>query len=267
MARIPKDNTEGRSRREPARRPAAPAATRAVDEVSWGPWRANPEPAQNEGAEAGDLPQALGERIAELLAAAETSAEQIRLRARDEAAEILRKAEESAERQLADLSREPERLRAEVTAQALATRAAADEYVSLQRRRAGEELAEQRRRADRQAEALIAAAQDQARALSAAAEREARRLDDENRRAIEAAAADVQYLKRVRDDAAAAMLGLSAALRETAERLEAEVIALVDGEAAFEYGPDRARLRLGAAEVPGELPSGDRANPLGLSAR
>ena len=213
MARILKDNTEGRSRSEPARRPAAPAATRAVDEVSWGPWRANPEPAQNEGAEAGDLPQALGERIAELLAAAgdvgragsgcERKTRPPRFSARPRRAPNGSSPISRASRS-ACAPRSPHRLSRHARQPTSTSPSSAAAPARSSPSSAGGQ--------DRQAEALIAAAQDQARALSAAAEREARRLDDENRRAIEAAAADVQYLKRVRDDAAAAMLGFSAAL-------------------------------------------------------
>lgn len=168
-----------------------------------------------------------------------SKAERIRARAREEASEIVRQSHETAELRIAELVREPERLRDEAAAHALAVRTAADDYASAERRRAEEDASERWRSAEEQARLLVATAQEEARNLAAAAQRDARRVEDESRRREEAASEDVRNLKQVRDDAAAAMLDVVAALREAAQRVESEVVPLVAPDSPREVPLER----------------------------
>src|SRR5438105_2061289 len=141
----------------------------------------------------------IGQRIAAILDAAEASAEKIRATARDEAAAIVRNAHETAAQRVADLTREPERLRDEAAADA----------------------ADLRQRADHDAREMLETAQRESSSVRNAATEEVRALTE------------------VRNETATAVFGAIAGLREVAQRLEADVLTLVDPDVAAEQRSNR----------------------------
>jgi hypothetical protein len=129
----------------------------------------------------------VGERIAAILDAAESSAEAIRVKARDEAAEILRHAHATGASRVAELTREPERIRDEAAAAAAETRRAADQDAARMRR---------------------------------GAEAEVRRIDKEGRDRERELEGEIEALTKVRGEAVDAVRSAADGLREAARRLD-----------------------------------------------
>lgn len=217
----------------------------------------------------------VGERIAAILNAAEASAEQIRTQARAEAAEIVRRAHETAASRMTELTAEPERLRDEARAQADAARAAADDY-----------SAETRAAADAHARSLVDDAEREAASVREAAQQEVGRIEEEARRRQRELGEQIRSLGLVRDEAVEAVRGAMSGLRESAQRLESQVLPYValSEEGAAEREAARGWSRLFRREAPlaaanghvpvvddgGESPSDDlyeRAKELGIRGR
>jgi vacuolar-type H+-ATPase subunit E/Vma4 len=207
-------------------------------------------PSGAEGSSAGYAE--VGERIAAILNAAEASAEQIRTHARDEAAEILRHAHETAASRVTELTREPERLRDEAQAHAHATRTAADDYA-----------AETRQTAETHARQLVDDAEREADELRAAAQAEVRRIEEEGRRRQRELTDQIRALHGVRDDAVGALQAATGGLREAAQRLESQVLPIVDADAESAFERDagaRPWSRLFKRETPPVVLNGDGAH-------
>lgn len=197
----------------------------------------------------------VGERIAAILNAAEASAEEIRAGARQEAAEIVRHAHETAAARMTELTVEPERLRDEAKAQADSTRAAADEYSS-----------ETRATADAHARSLVDGAEREAASLRATAQQEVQRIEEDGRRRLREFGEQLQSLGLVRDEAVAAVHAAMSGLRDSAQRLETQVLpfAAPREDVAVEQPAGRGWSRLFKRETPpvstnGHVPIADEA--------
>jgi vacuolar-type H+-ATPase subunit E/Vma4 len=128
------------------------------------------ETGQLEGKAAGDAAE-VGSRVAGILEAAETAAEQIRADALREAHETMRRAEGEADVRIEELTREAERVRSEADDYARDIRQAVDSYGTQARREAEEEV----RR-------LVAEAEEEARAVREAAQGIAERIQTDAHR-------------------------------------------------------------------------------------
>ena len=112
----------------------------------------------------------IGERVASVLSAAETAADQIRSDARLEAEELLRAAREGAEQ-----------LRSETEAYDTDTRAAVDGYATERRREAEHEVREQLAESEGQARATREAAEQMARQIEEVGRQRGQALREESR--------------------------------------------------------------------------------------
>jgi cell division septum initiation protein DivIVA len=128
----------------------------------------------------------IGERVAGVLAAAETAASQIREDARASAEEVLSLARDEAEA-----------LRQEAAAYDADTRAAVDSYASERRREVDEEVQRQLADSERQARATREAAEAMARQIEEEARQRARALRDESRAVEERLQKAAQGLRRM----------------------------------------------------------------------
>jgi hypothetical protein len=128
----------------------------------------------------------IGERVAGVLAAAETAANHIREDARGSAEEILSIAREEAEA-----------LRAEAAAYDADTRAAVDSYASDRRRNVDEEVEKQLAESESQARATRQAAEAMARQIEDDARRRGQALHDESRAVEERLKKAAQGLRRM----------------------------------------------------------------------
>jgi cell division septum initiation protein DivIVA len=128
----------------------------------------------------------IGERVAGVLAAAETAATHIREDARASAEEILSIAREEAEA-----------LRAEAAAYDADTRAAVDSYASDRRRNVDEEVEKQLAESESQARATRQAAEAMARQIEEDARRRGQALRDESRAVEERLKKAAQGLRRM----------------------------------------------------------------------
>ena len=162
----------------------------------------------------------VGDRIAAILDAAESSAERIRATARDEAADIIRHAHAEAANRVAELTREPPRLRDEAARAADETRAAAEEH----------------------AQKLVADAKREAHELRTSAEDDVRRIETEGRRRADELNEEIRRLSEIRDGAAGDVRAVVDGLRATADRLHEQVLPHVDAAVADRDAPGWRRL-------------------------
>jgi FtsZ-binding cell division protein ZapB len=135
---------------------------------------------------------AVGSRVAGVLEAAETAAEQIRSDALREAHETMRRAEGDAQARIEELTREAERVRAEADDYARDIRQAVDSYGTQARREADEEARKVVTEAEEQARAVREAAQSMAEQIQSDAhrrdetlQREAKVLEDRRQRVLD----------------------------------------------------------------------------------
>jgi len=108
---------------------------------------------------------AVGDRVGEILRAAEVAAEQILTEARAQVLDSRRRAEEDASTLVRQLSAETEHVREEALEYARDTRLAVDLYADQHRRSAEQEARELLRGAESEAESIRRAAEERAREL------------------------------------------------------------------------------------------------------
>ncbi len=133
-------------------------------------------------AEAADDPDAVGERVAAILRAAEDAAKQIRAEARLLSDRLLQEARESAEAKIAELTRAAEESRREADEYARDLRMAVEAYAKKHRQDAEEGARRLTDEADARAKAVIESAEEGARRIAEEAHRQQERLRAETQR-------------------------------------------------------------------------------------
>jgi cell division septum initiation protein DivIVA len=146
---------------------------------------------------------AVGDRVSEILQAAEKAAEQILARAQAEALDIRGRADEDAAARVRELSAESERLRAEALEYARDTRLAVDSYADRHRREAEQEARE-----------LLGAAELEAESVRRSAEEKAQELERERTRELRA---EALALEERRDRTLDELREIALDLRDTME--------------------------------------------------
>jgi hypothetical protein len=127
----------------------------------------------------------IGERINEIIRAAEGAANQVRVDAEHEAAGIRARAEADAKAHHETVLEQAKQVRQEAEGYATETKQAVDSYATQKRREVEAEVGQLQREAETQARAIREAAEEMAKQLEAEARRKQQELD-EGSRAIEA---------------------------------------------------------------------------------
>lgn len=149
---------------------------------------------------------AVGDRVGEILRAAEEAAEQILIQARAQALDIRGRAEEDAATRVRELSAETERLSEEALGYARDTRLAIDSYADQHRRTAEQEARE-----------LLAAAQSEAESIRRSAQERARELEEEDRKRTQGLREEARALEDRRDRTLEELREIALDLRDTME--------------------------------------------------
>jgi chromosome segregation ATPase len=158
----------------------------------------------------------IGERVAGVLAAAETAANQIREDARGSAEEVLSIARDEAEA-----------LRRDASAYDTDTRAAVESYAS-----------DRRREADEDVQQLLADAESQARATRQAAEAMARRIEEDARRRGQALRDESQAVEERLKKAAQGLRRMTAEIEELLGAPEGDGESLADALKPYAQRPE-----------------------------
>jgi hypothetical protein len=149
---------------------------------------------------------AIGERVGEILRAAEEAAEEILTQARTQALDIRACADEDAATRVREMSGKTERLREEALEYARDTRFAVDSYADQHRRGAEQEARE-----------LLGAAQAEAESIQRSAQESARELEQQDRERTEGLRRETRALEERRDRALAELREIALDLRDTIE--------------------------------------------------
>lgn len=155
---------------------------------------------------------AVGDRVGEILRAAEEAAEQILTQARAQALDIRGRAEEDAATRVRQLSAETERLREEALEYARDTRLAVDSYADQHRREAEQEARE-----------LLGAAQSEAESIRRSAHERARELEEQDRERTQGLREEARALEDRRDRTLEELREIALDLRDTMEDGRARV--------------------------------------------
>jgi hypothetical protein len=149
---------------------------------------------------------AVGDRVGEILRAAEEAAEEILTQARAQALDIRGRAEEDAATRVRELSAETERLREEALAYARDTRLAVDSYAN-----------EHRRAAEQEARELLETAQSEAKSIRRSAQERARELEEQESRRTQGLREEALALEDRRDRTLEELREIALDLRDTME--------------------------------------------------
>jgi hypothetical protein len=149
---------------------------------------------------------AVGDRVSEILQAAEEAADQILTQARQEALDIRGRAEGDAAARVRELSAETERLREEALEYARDTRIAVDSYADQHRRGAEQEARE-----------LLGAAELEAESVRRSAEERARELEEQDRERTQGLREETRALEERRDRTLAELREIALDLRDMME--------------------------------------------------
>jgi hypothetical protein len=149
---------------------------------------------------------AVGERVSEILQAAEEAAEQILTEARAQALDIRGRAEGDAAARVRELSAETERLREEALEYARDTRVAVDSYAD-----------QHRREAEQDARDLLGAAELEAESVRRSAEERAQALEEQDRERTQGLREEARALEERRDRTLEALREIALDLRDTIE--------------------------------------------------
>ena len=149
---------------------------------------------------------AVGDRVGEILQAAEEAAAEILTQARAQALDIRAGAEEDAATRVRELSAETERLREEALEYARDTRLAVDSYADQHRREAEQEARE-----------LLGSTQAEADSIRRSAEERARELEEQDRRRTQGLREEARTLEERRDRTLEELREIALDLRDTME--------------------------------------------------
>jgi hypothetical protein len=149
---------------------------------------------------------AVGERVSEILQAAEEAAEQILTEAQAQAIEIRGRAEGDAAARVRELSAETERLREEALEYARDTRVAVDSYAD-----------QHRREAEQEARDLLGAAELEAESVRRSAEERAQALEEQDRERTQGLREEARALEERRDRTLDELREIALDLRDTIE--------------------------------------------------
>jgi hypothetical protein len=149
---------------------------------------------------------AVGERVSEILQAAEEAAEQILTEAQAQAIDIRGRAEGDAAARVRELSAETERLREEALEYARDTRVAVDSYAD-----------QHRREAEQDARDLLGAAELEAESVRRSAEERAQALEEQDRERTQGLREEARALEERRDRTLEELREIALDLRDTIE--------------------------------------------------
>jgi hypothetical protein len=149
---------------------------------------------------------AVGERVSEILQAAEEAAEQILTEAQAQAIDIRGRAEGDAAARVRELSAETERLREEALEYARDTRVAVDSYAD-----------QHRREAEQEARDLLGAAELEAESVRRSAEERAQALEEQDRERTQGLREEARALEERRDRTLDELREIALDLRDTIE--------------------------------------------------
>ena len=149
---------------------------------------------------------AVGDRVSEILQAAEEAAEQILAQAQAEALDIRGRADEDAAARVRELSAETERLREEALEYARDTRLSVDSYADRHRREAEQEARE-----------LLGAAELEAESVRRSAEERAQELEEQDRERTRGLREEARALEEQRDRTLEELREIALDLRDTIE--------------------------------------------------
>jgi cell division septum initiation protein DivIVA len=149
---------------------------------------------------------AVGDRVSEILQAAEEAADQILTQARAQALDIQGRAEEDAATRVRELSAETERLREEALEYARDTRTAVDSYADQHRREAEQEARE-----------LLGAAELEAESVRRSTEERAQQLEEQDRERTQGLREEALALEERRDRTLEELREIALDLRDTME--------------------------------------------------
>jgi hypothetical protein len=149
---------------------------------------------------------AVGDRVSQILQAAEEAAEQILAQAQAEALDIRGRADEDAAARVRELSAETERLREEALEYARDTRLSVDSYADRHRREAEQEARE-----------LLGAAELEAESVRRSAEERAQELEEQDRERTRGLREEARALEERRDRTLEELREIALDLRDTME--------------------------------------------------